>query len=219
MVMVEASSYLHFNKEGLTMATSSDRLQWSWFTRTGQRGGQQHYRWSVKTASDPEANQIQATSPTKISITDLIAEPVPPALVGVDGRPPGPGRTEGVETTVYALDAWLLRCHPETDGDYHLVLGDDAGNTMIAEIPDPGRVDPGSPFFAQIKNARAAFEARYPEITNLAQVHGVRGRPALVEINERAHLTGIGFFDFVHGQDGVAGNGIELHPVLDIAFP
>jgi hypothetical protein len=31
-------------------------------------------------------------------------------------------------------------------------------------------------------------------------------------------VTGVGFFDFIHGQTGVAPNGIELHPILNIAF-
>jgi hypothetical protein len=30
-----------------------------------------------------------------------------------------------------------------------------------------------------------------------------------------AQITGVGFFDTNHGQDGVAPNTIELHPVLD----
>jgi len=35
----------------------------------------------------------------------------------------------------------------------------------------------------------------------------------------RARLTGVGFFDKVHGQTGVSQfNGIELHPVLKIEF-
>jgi hypothetical protein len=29
-----------------------------------------------------------------------------------------------------------------------------------------------------------------------------------------ATVTGVGFFDFNHGQTGVAPNAIELHPVL-----
>jgi len=32
-------------------------------------------------------------------------------------------------------------------------------------------------------------------------------------------ITGVGFFDYIHGQRGVAPNGIELHPVLDVEFP
>ena len=32
-------------------------------------------------------------------------------------------------------------------------------------------------------------------------------------------ITGVGFFDYIHGERGVAPNGIELHPVLDVEFP
>jgi len=32
-------------------------------------------------------------------------------------------------------------------------------------------------------------------------------------------ITGGGFFDYIHGQRGVASTGIELHPVLDAEFP
>jgi len=31
-------------------------------------------------------------------------------------------------------------------------------------------------------------------------------------------MKGVGFFDFLHGQNGVAPNGIELHPILDMNF-
>jgi hypothetical protein len=35
----------------------------------------------------------------------------------------------------------------------------------------------------------------------------------------RARITGVGFFDRVHGQMGVSqSNGIELHPVLKIEW-
>jgi hypothetical protein len=32
-----------------------------------------------------------------------------------------------------------------------------------------------------------------------------------------ATIDGVGFFDFLHGQRGVAPNGIELHPALRFA--
>ncbi len=38
------------------------------------------------------------------------------------------------------------------------------------------------------------------------------------EARPPVRITGIGFFDYLHGQRGVALNGIELHPVLDVAF-
>src|SRR5207237_586375 len=36
--------------------------------------------------------------------------------------------------------------------------------------------------------------------------------------NIPVQITGVGMFDFLHGQTGVAPNGIEIHPVLDIIF-
>jgi hypothetical protein len=33
----------------------------------------------------------------------------------------------------------------------------------------------------------------------------------------RARVTGVAFFDYQHGQTGVAPNAIELHPVLGFA--
>ena len=39
------------------------------------------------------------------------------------------------------------------------------------------------------------------------------------EARPLVRITGVGFFDYLHGQRGVAPNGIELHPVLDVEFP
>src|SRR5207244_927391 len=36
--------------------------------------------------------------------------------------------------------------------------------------------------------------------------------------NVPVQLTGVGMFDFLHGQTGVAPNGIELHPIINIIF-
>ena len=33
----------------------------------------------------------------------------------------------------------------------------------------------------------------------------------------RARVTGVAFFDYDHGQSGVAPNAIELHPMLRFA--
>jgi hypothetical protein len=35
-----------------------------------------------------------------------------------------------------------------------------------------------------------------------------------VRLCSRALVTGVAFFDFEHGQTGVAPNAIELHPIL-----
>jgi hypothetical protein len=37
-------------------------------------------------------------------------------------------------------------------------------------------------------------------------------------VTRRVNVRGLGFFDVLHGQTGVAANGIELHPVTRIRF-
>jgi hypothetical protein len=49
------------------------------------------------------------------------------------------------------------------------------------------------------------LDQRFGEITRL-------------EPNVPVSVTGVAFFDTLHGQEGVAKNGIELHPLLAIAF-
>ena len=77
---------------------------------------------------------------------------------------------------------------------------------MIVEIPDPGCVGAGSPFRPQISQARAKFDSHY--VANAT----------FQSVSVPVTVTGIGFFDRIHGQTGVAPNGIELHPVLSIDF-
>ncbi|MDQ3817288.1 MAG: Ig-like domain-containing protein, partial [Acidobacteriota bacterium] len=97
---------------------------------------------------------------------------------------------------------------------YHIVLQDNHGHTIIAEIPSPACVlTPTSPrqlvsglFSSGIATAREKFDARF-NATTFFQTANVPVR-----------VKGVAFFDFIHGQTGVAPNGIELHPVLDIDF-
>ena len=77
---------------------------------------------------------------------------------------------------------------------------------MITEIPDPACVGAGSPFKSSVQNARAAFDAM------------LTPTPTFQKVNQPVHASGVGFWDTVHGQNGVAPNGIELHPVLGISF-
>jgi uncharacterized protein (TIGR03437 family) len=77
---------------------------------------------------------------------------------------------------------------------------------MIGEIPLPACVGSDSPFAAAIANARAELNARLTPTTGFKAT------------NLPVQIRGVGFFDFLHGQTGVAPNGIELHPVLDVIF-
>lgn len=156
-------------------------------------------RWSVKTGTDADAGSINLQSTTATTIAALDAIPAPSSL-------PANNRVKPTETTVYQLHATLTQYKLEADSDYHLVLSDGAGHTMIGEIPDPSCVGSSSPLRSSIQTARSEFDAKY------------NATGSFQTANVPVTITGVGFFDFNHGQTGVAPNAIELHAVLDIQF-
>jgi hypothetical protein len=118
-------------------------------------------------------------------------------------------RARPVEITIWTIEAEIIACKEEDDGDYHVVIQGDHGETMVVEAPDPDPafVDSSSPWVAAIKSSRDAIQVKLSPDRNMKQVR------------QRAKITGVGFFDRVHGQTGVASsNGIELHPVLGIEW-
>ncbi len=131
---------------------------------------------------------------------------VPNAAVAAPGALPADSRFAPTETTVFRLAATLTEYKLEEDSDFHLILSDGAGHTLISEIPDPVCVGAGSPLAGSISDARAAFDARYT----------ATGR--FQTANVPVTVTGVGFFDFLHGQTSVVPNGMELHAVLDVTF-
>ena len=59
-----------------------------------------------------------------------------------------------------------------------------------------------------------------PNATAYRKRQMIAARKAVLKAGDgcaRAQITGVAFFDFLHGQTGVAPNGIELHPVLGFA--
>jgi hypothetical protein len=156
-------------------------------------------RWSVKTGTDPDVGKINLQSTTPTTIAYLSSLPAPASL-------PANNRISPTETTVYQVHATLTEYKLEADSDYHLILRDSAGHTMIGEIPDPACVGSSSPLLTSIQKARAEFDAKYTPTGSFQNA------------NVPVTVTGVGFFDFLHGQTGVAPNGVELHAVLDVQF-
>jgi hypothetical protein len=176
--------------------TDNEQLVTAPLSSTGSCGVE---RWSVKTGTDADSGLINLNSTTQTTISYLTSLPQPSTL-------PSNNRIQPTETTVYQLHDTLTVYKLETDSDYHLVLDDGSGHTMIVEIPDPACVGSTSPLLSRIQTARSEFDARYTP------------NGSFQTANVPVTVTGVGFFDFLHGQTGVAPNGIELHAVLDIQF-
>ena len=99
------------------------------------------------------------------------------------------------ERRIYSVVAAVTLIRPEDDQDLHLVL-QSGRNHMIAEAPN-----------APACTSRAtAYRKRQ-----------MRDARRVVRVCRRARVVGVAFFDFKHGQTGVAPNAIELHPILGFA--
>ena len=133
------------------------------------------------------------------TVTALRALPVP---AGADA-----GRT-APERVVYRIQALAVADKIEADSDIHLALSDpaDASETMIAEFPAASCLAQ-STAAAQIEAARADMISALGDPPTGSSYSDLNPAPCVT-------LTGVAFFDRIHGQRGVAPNGIELHPVL-----
>ncbi len=150
-------------------------------------------RWTVKTGSDADISKVNLTS-TTTTIASLVGITAPGSL-------PSNNRVAPVELTTYRLrNVTMTKYKAETDSDYHIVVSD-GSRTMIVEIPHPGCVSGSSPLYSKIQSARAAFDAKYSATTSFKTS------------SDYVTIVGVGFWDFNHGQTGVAPNAIELHAV------
>lgn len=178
-------------------------------------------RWPVKVGKDPHVrflfknNSIASgklKNAKKAEIADLIDKEYP--FGDINANPPPwsyYNRASIEENTIYRVEGKLTDYKKETgatgDSDYHLVIEDDSGNTIIAEIPNPPCLaQTPEPLKSQILQAKNDFDSRLT----------VTG--SFKTANLRVRITGAGFFDRSHGQRGYAPNGFELHPITKIEF-
>src|SRR5438045_5783555 len=133
-------------------------------------------RWSVKTGTDADISQVNMSSSTPTTIAALRGLATPGTL-------PSNNRVLPTEATIYTFSATLTQYKLESDSDYHLVLSDASGNTMIAEIPSPNCVGAGSPFGPSISTSRSTFDANFTATSSFKTA------------NVPVTLRGAGFFD------------------------
>lgn len=169
-------------------------------------------RWPVKTLTDADVVQVDGQHPLERSVTQMRA------LNG--GKTPFSSRRIAMqyndkrlpaELHAYRIRALLTGWKQEADRDFH-VVGADPTNpkaTMIFEPPDPDcpglRGDPWADDFGGVRAALVKCFGEPPK----GKLRALPGR-VVVE------FTAVGFYDIIHGQDGVAPNGIEGHPAVKV---
>jgi hypothetical protein len=83
----------------------------------------------------------------------------------------------------------------------HVIISTSTGAELNVEAP-MAPCESGSPYGAQLDEARAAMDAAMPAVSS----------NHYTPENLTADIVGVLFFDVLHGQRG-APNGVELHPV------
>jgi hypothetical protein len=109
---------------------------------------------------------------------------------------------------MYSVEGTLTAYKEEMSGDYHLILADDSGQTMIAAAPnpDPAFVSPSSRWAKEIAAVHKTIKDRLNPTSQFK------------ETNLRVRVIGVGYFSYPHGVRGEAKNAIQLHPVTNIEF-
>ncbi|MDP9183936.1 MAG: hypothetical protein M3P04_14315 [Actinomycetota bacterium] len=154
-------------------------------------------RGPVKGGFDADRYKV-STTVTNTSIYALRTRTKPASY-------PRNNRIAPYELHTYSVNAILKQYKQESDGDIHLVIKDSAGRTMIAELAYPSCAS-SSRWRTSITSVRSAFTHTYSVSTSWHYV------------NRSLTIRGLAMFDQLHGQTGVAPNGMELHPVTAIAF-
>jgi hypothetical protein len=157
-------------------------------------------RHLVKVAADQGAVRILDFA-RSASVADLAAIVGPS---GPDARPDS--RFTPTELTVYQVFGALTAVVKEPNGDYRLIIADPDHPeiTMIAVAPDPACAL-GSRFSDNVAAVRRSLDRKSGQFPRLTP-----GLPVTA--------AGIAFFSSLRGQAGAAPNGIELAPLIGVAF-
>src|SRR5258708_37660541 len=105
-------------------------------------------RWDVKTLMDSPALATQRA--TISSVAQLVGLPAP--------RYSNAAPRSAQESQVVGVTAWIVGYKLEADADWHVVIQDAAGQTMIVEFPDPPcSPEEGGPGFAKARGPLLAL--------------------------------------------------------------
>ena len=104
-------------------------------------------RWTIKTGTDPDARRVgtepapgaNAAGIVHTTVDEMIELERPEGMTDVRRDNPAfkTKRAEPVEFVIWQLSADITAIKKEGDGDLHLVLRSDSGETMVAESPTP----------------------------------------------------------------------------------
>ena len=159
-------------------------------------------RWKIKTLSDADTIFVNFDTIRKSSVQEQISFNAPYGKLG---------SRLASETTVYSIDCFIIGFANEDDKDIHIIVEDvNTDETMVIEIVKPECLD------VQNTSRYEALKRLYEWFTNNVGIP--RHSFTFLKEHKLVTITGIGFWDFLHGQKGMANSGREIHPVLSMQF-
>jgi hypothetical protein len=177
------------------------------------------FRWAAKTGMDGPS--LASATPQNVNIGMLAKIKVPGEFRSQQACTDYfDKRVAPTEQTVFTLqNVGISQYAFEDDNDFHVVLVDQRGRTIVSEIPDPNCIvtSVGSELRAAVQKVRTRFLCRFPKAEQgpRHKFHPQRNPP-------KVRVTGLGFFDFTHLQGtrprGMLPNVLEIHPVLSLEF-
>lgn len=163
-------------------------------------------RRSVMNGVDPDARRVK-DKPVRTTVEKMLDQPRPLDLGFSELNPEyAERRAEGVETTLWELDAQIDSYQLMPDGDFRVVLKGASGRKIVMELPDP-KLAKDSRWAKELAEVRKQFEEK---------LHPTR-EPK--QVTTRARITGVGFF----GRPAPRGaeenaSGVQLHPVVKLEW-
>jgi hypothetical protein len=156
-------------------------------------------RWAVKVMTDASWTNFDSV-PKHTTVTHLVGLTTPTPSSSMP-------RYDAVEDSCYTTVVTITEMRVESDSDWHLVITDGTGNTMIAECPCPNCTSvAASHYIGDFIGARNWIAANIGNVTNTS-----------ISI-KNVQVTGQAFIDPPHGQSGAAPNNLELHSIIKIEF-
>jgi hypothetical protein len=154
-------------------------------------------RWDVKILADDDSLLVDFRSPISATIEALVDRPA----LGPDEYTP----RQFSERSVFTVAAELYGYRSEPDRTLLLMLRDpETAHTIVASIPDPECDEVAATSRAPLYRALRAWVA----------AHRRNGDTLLSAVPVR--ITGVGMYDRLREQPGMAANGFVLMPVIAI---
>lgn len=159
-------------------------------------------RWAIKTLMDADTILIDFKNVQPSTVHEQIS---------IMKEHTERNRRRSSETIVYSLPCAIVGFKREDDNDVHVIIEDTATEeTMVAELISAKCLD-------STKTGRYFL---FQELENwfIRNIGHPTSRFTFLTNHIHVTITGVGFFDFCHGQKGMAENCREIHPVLSIKF-